>query len=368
MVDQNQTVPEEEVLVFVGGNQFSGWEKVQITRDLEAASGSFQLEVSNRTPWPITPGAQIDVLVNGEQVVSGFVDDLSIEIKPRQRLYRIAGRDKTADLVDASEITDGGEFVALTIVEIAERICAPFGITVNNQLTDFGLEKFVRFKVQPGETAWSAIERAGRLRSVLAYSEGDGALTIAPAAAGFAETDLFEGPRGNVEQATIAFSQRNRFATYIVRGQRRGSDEAFGIEVAQIQGQATDPAVGRYRPLLVVGEGAMTFESAQDRANWEATIRAARAAQVNVTVAGWRQVADDRGRIWRLNELVPTKIPSAQLDALLLVKGIQFTRDRGVTATKLTLTRQDAYIPKPEVESESDPFEQLINREAVTFG
>jgi len=353
MADRPQEIRGDELELLVEGKAFSGWEEMTVARALDAVSAQFSLVVSDRNPFPIRPGASCTVKVAGTVLVTGRVDGLEFTGGPKGRSLTVAGRDLTADLVDCSELSDPGEWSDVGLLELAQFIAGPFGIEVRALFTE-ELDPFILFRRQPGETAWSAIERACRLRGVLAFSNGEGVLLLDRPASTPASAALVEGV--NVEEWTITVDQSNRFRDYYVRGQISGGDDYSGQLAAEVEGTATDPAIRRFRPLLVLAEGALTFEDAADRAQWEATVRAARAARLEVLVQGWRQVPFT-GPVWSINQLVQVRIPSAGLRRSLLVESVVFRRSLEGTSTSLTLTRADAYRPQPIVEDFDDFLE-----------
>lgn len=356
MADRPIEVRGDELELLVGGRAFSGWESMSVARALDAVAARFSMVVSDRDPFPIRPGEECTVRVAGVTLVTGFVDALEFEGGPNGRRLTVSGRDRTGDLVDCSELSEPGEWSDIGLQELAQAIADPFGVEVRALFTE-ELDPFFLFRRQPGETAWSAIERACRLRGVLAFSAGDGALLLDRPASSSSSVPLIEGGEsGNVEEWRIEVDHTNRFRTYFVQGQTRGSDEFSGELAAEVEGQAEDPGIERFRPLLVLAEGAITFEDAQDRAAWEATVRAARSSRLEVLVQGWRQTPGT-GPVWSVNTLVPVSIPSAGLKRSLLVDSVTFTRTKDTTSTRLGLTRPDAYRPSPVVEDFDDFLE-----------
>lgn len=344
-------VPDELELL-VGSSRFTGWERVEVTRSLEAASGSFSLEVSDRDPLPVREGQEVTVRLAGTTVVRGHVDRLLVRGDAQGTTTVVSGRDLTADLVDCSELTEPGEWFDVGLVELVSLIASPFGVEVRSLLEEEP-SPFSRFARQPGETAWSAVERACRLRGVLAHSSGDGALLLERPGRASAAAELVEGR--NVLAWAVERDLRQRFSSYVVRAQSPGTDDFYADQSALVEATSEDLGVERYRPLLVLAEGALVFENARDRARWEATVRAARGATASVTVQGWRQVPD--GPAWDLNLLVRTRLERARLDQVLLVNGLRFSRDlEEGTTTEVDLTRRDAYDPQPEVEPDEDGF------------
>jgi len=97
----------------------------------------------------------------------------------------------------------------------------------------------------------------------------------------------------------------------------------------------------------------MTLGQAQERANWEATVRAARAGTASVVVQGWTQ---ESGALWPLNVLVPVRSPFLGIDSDMLISGTHITLDdAGGSITEITLARPDAFTPEPFIPKGSDP-------------
>ncbi len=371
-----------EVTVTRGGEAgkvFSGWERIAVTRNLNAAAGSFELTVSDRLPWPIRPSDRVEIRLGGELVMTGAVDALQAESGAQQHRVQVSGRDLTAVLIDSSAMNDPGEWFGMPLERLAEEIANPFGVEIVDELG--GVDRplvFDHFKLQPSESAWNAIERACRVRGVLAHADEKGRLVLVRAgAAGAADTELREGTSddpvtglrpGNLIRTVIRYTHADRFNLYVVRGQGQGSDDGWGEDIALMEGRAFDPEIPAGRQLLVLAEGAVTFQDAQDRAQWEATQRASKGSTVTSTVAGWKQTAGQFANLWRVNLRLAIKVASLQLNSELLVEQVAFSRSqREGSLTVLRLVRADAFQPKPIVALEEQPFNELLGGEEVDF-
>lgn len=346
--------------VSVRGETFTGWKSVNVTRPLDAATGAFELTLGpslRPSGFPIRPGDPVQLRVDQELLLDGYVDAVQATLESDGDTVR--GRDRTADLVDSTLETPRQFTGALAVfAPIVTGIAADYGIDVDID-SPLAIEvEFRTFALTPGETAWTAIDRAARLAGVLVYSRGDGNLVAADAGSeGRAVGELVQAQGegfGNVRQARLSWDNSRRFDPIVVRGQRPGSDFDFGQSVAVIEGRARDPEVGRPRPLLIVAEGAVTAQDAARRAEWEATRRAARARRLTVETPSWRQAS--RGPLWRVNQLVRTRIPRLGVDAELLVNRVQFRRRANDRSAVLELVPADAFALQPETSSDSNPF------------
>jgi prophage tail gpP-like protein len=110
------------------------------------------------------------VAVGGQALIEGFVDAVEPSCDATSHGVRVSGRDSAGDLVDCS--AEPGEWHGQPLSQLVSAIGAPFGLRVSAETS---LDApFERFRIQEGETAWAAIERACQMRGVLCLSDGLG--------------------------------------------------------------------------------------------------------------------------------------------------------------------------------------------------
>lgn len=333
----------DDLTLTVDGLDYGGWLSVEVARSIEAVAGTFRLGLTER--WPGAParrriaaGARCSVAIDGETVISGHVDEVQPSFDEGQHGVSVAGRDAAGDLVDCSAIAGSGEWENARLAAIAADICRPFGIAVS-AAADTGAA-FKSFRIEEGETAWEAIERACRMRTVLAVSDGRGGIVLTRSAAGPAiGTALRDGPKGNMLSAQGRYSDKDRHSRYIVKGQRSGDDYLLPPDIAQPKGEAADPAVTRYRPLIVLAEDQGDGGDFGKRALWEARVRAARARQATIVVQGWRHASG----LWAPNTVVRVSSDWLAIEADMTIAGVAFRKDEGGTTSELTLMRPGAF-------------------------
>jgi prophage tail gpP-like protein len=338
-----------DVELRVDGQKLTGWESVELVRSLEAVAGAFRLEVSDRDAFPIPEGAACELLLDGETMLTGWIDAIRPSFDARSRSVTVAGRDKTADLVDCSPLDSEQEFEGLRIDALARELVQPFGIAVSAQkaLGDFG-EPFERFAIQPGETCFEALDRAARLRGVLLTTDGLGRLVLEDPGLSRAEVALIEGL--NILAGSGTFNRSGRYYRYVVRGQQAGSDLLYGEECST-EAEAFDLSIRQARGLLIIAETSVDIETAQRRVEWEAAVRRARGSALSVTVQGWRQRAG--GKLWKPNQIARVQSKTLRIDRDLLVASTRFRLDaRNGSTTELELMPVDAFTPQPMIEAE----------------
>ncbi|MFT4118684.1 phage baseplate assembly protein [Bradyrhizobium sp.] len=333
----------DDILLYVKGKIYGGWKEATVTRNLDAIAGKFDLVSMDKWEtqaqrWTIFPGDECKIVINGQTLITGYVDKAGPNYDAQAHGIKILGRDKTADLVDCSAIVPGSELNGLTLQGIAAAIAKPFGIKVNAQVD--GGPKFPSFAIQPAETAWEAIERAARQRFMVVTTDGLGALVIADIGKTRANDALMEGQ--NIKAASAEYDYSQRFSQYIVKGQAAASGDGWEPATVAVESKATDPNVKRYRPKIIMAEVQASDGSATNRAQLEAASRAGKSTKITVTVQGWTQ---SNGELWPLNSMVRIRSPLLSIDQELLISETKFivSSQNGIT-TELQLTRPDAYL------------------------
>lgn len=342
----------DKVQLKVGDQLFWGWKRVSIERGLDSLSAAFSLAVTERWPdqperWVIKAGQACEVSIGGETVVTGWIDAGNYSVDPDSHPIEVSGRDKTCDLIDCSAIHKPSSWTKRTLEQIAADLVQPFGIKVSAK-TSTGAA-FVKFALQQGETVFEAIDRMCKLRGVLPVTTEAGDLEIRRPGGVKAGYRLELGV--NIQAIRYSDDARERFSSYLLKGQASG-DEVSGTDAARPTASATDPGVGRHRPLMIMNDEQSTAASLGERAKYEATVRAAKGQAVVITVPGWR---DPSGALYRPDVLVPVLADLVGLDATLLVSSVRLALDDRGQVTELTLTHKEAFsllaLPEPAPKS-----------------
>lgn len=337
-----------EISLLVNGRVYGGWKTARVTRGIESISGGFELSVSERwkaeaSPWPIYEEDECTLSLAGQRVITGYVDKRSVSYSASEHSLSVSGRDKAGLLVDCSLTSGPWEYYGAPALAVAQRVCKPFGVRVS---VAPGLRIPTppeKVAVSPGDSPHDVIERLSRLTGVLAISDGQGGVVLMRPGSKRATTALVEGE--NVLSASGDFDSSNRFRRYVVLGQHVGTDTWSGGGTAGVVGSAVDANVRRTERVLVVRpEGNVTPAHAKKRAEWEATVRAARADSVTITVAGWTQ-AD--GTLWAPNTIASVLLPFIGVTGDMLISQTVFSVGEDGTKTTLTLRGPNAFNPEP---------------------
>lgn len=326
----------DEVIVYVNKKAYDGWEDVQLTLELNSLANDFQLQVTDKwredqVPWGIQPQDVIHVHIGKHSMITGYVDKVEASVDKDNRSFTVSGRSKTCDLVDCS--AQDTTYSGLTVDEAIRKMAQPFGIGVI-ALADVG-SALDSIKIQTGETFFTAIDRIIKQKKLLVYSDGNGNVVLSKVGTRRSSTELKQGV--NVLSGKASYDYTERFSEY----QTKGQNDLFLAELKQgaaPTGKATDAAVKRFRPTVINNETNTDDASGEDRAAYEASIRAAKSIQVEVEVQGWIR-AD--GTPWAINELVNCDLGFLGTRRQMLVKKVSYSKSAKTTCN-LTLIRPDA--------------------------
>lgn len=336
----------------------NGWVK----REFDTASDSFEfqyadLRVGPGDPLIARPGAPVTIKLRGNLLLTGFVDDTSIQYSADSLSLTVRGRSKTADLVDCSAVRKSGRWTNATLSTICNDLCEPFGIDVEVDQLEGMSETFKRFAIDPGETCFDAIQRACRLRSAWATCTVEGGLLITRASSErFVGTALEYGK--NILSGQRFDSWMQRHSQYLLRGQIPSDDEMSGTASSQLSEFVVDEGLDRYRPLLLVSTGHDRKGDLKRRAQWERNRRAGSGERLLYRVDGYgydsneyvgqfKQNRRDSFKLWKPNVLVKVVDPRLEAEDWFLVAAVSYRwaadGEDGGRATDLTLTRKEAF-------------------------
>lgn len=323
-----------DVALRVGGRDFTDWESVTLDTRLDLPADTFDLG-SPRLPGgiDIPANAPCEILEGGEIFLTGQVEKIGWAWATRNRT--LAGRSKVGRVVSSSATP--GTYPNMTLLQLAEALCAPFGLVVTSDDDDGIVLPTVT--VEPGDTVQQVLEREARPRAWLWVSEPTGLLVMTRAGLRTA-VDVLEPP--DVEDMTLDVDTSERFAEIVVRGESVWDDANWGAD-AQAEASVGDPTVGGAQRLILTSEVPGNGDDARDRALWEHATRLAKSVSLKVTVPGWRQ---SNGERWAAGLLARARNGWMGLDLQMIVAGVTFRAGANVKpSATLDLKPLQAYLP-----------------------
>ena len=356
----------------IDGVPFEGFTQVTVTKSLGAASGAFSATATAipGDPFPILINDPVRVLVDGEPVISGYIEEVSPSHSETSHLIRISGRDGTADFIDSS-VGDISEIVPpISLAQVARATLEGMGIK-GVGVEDFANpEPFTKndlVSAEVGETGIQFLEKYARKRGVLLTSNGEGDLVITRAGLERFPVALISRVAGNPSENNVlsgsaSFNHAARFHSYQVVSQLNPAAEDMGADPFAVAGQAAevvDGSIRTGRTTTIVAEEASDDAACSQRASWEANIKRANGTRATMVVAGFKA----GGQLWRPNVLVQVENEWLALGAEMLIKSVEYSfSDRG-SLTTIEVVPPDAFTlnatreqRKAERESLGDTF------------
>nr|WP_233591093.1 contractile injection system protein, VgrG/Pvc8 family [Salmonella enterica] len=332
----------------VDGKIFSGWTSVTVNRSIETMAGYFDLGVNVQTSTDLSslaPGKPFTLSIDGQTVITGYTDGRRRQMGADSMKITIAGRDKTADLIDCAAIYKGGQWKKRTLEQIARDLCQPYGVAVRWELTDAeSAAPFTSFTLDHSETVYEALGRAARARGVLITSNAAGDLVFTRADESHSDR-LVLGE--NLLSVDFDEDYRDRFSEYTVKGHGRSNgkvgDTVDARTIASQKGTATDSEITRYRPMIILADSKIDAQSATARALREQRRRLAKSVTFEAQLDGWTR---SNGQIWMPNilaEIDASKF-AIQTGPLLVSKVVLTLDDREGVKTTLTLAPRDGFL------------------------
>ena len=377
MTDEAQTVTivgrrrdPDEVSIVLSDRRWAGWVSVRITRGLERMPSDFEIGLTEVFPGETEMlvahvGEVCEVYIGRDLVLTGYVDRVTPSISPGQHDVTISGRGKCQDLVDCSAEWEGGQIIASSVLEVAQKLADPFKIQAYGELGPAvgkaNLSTLIPYMaIMIGETPWEVIERLCRIAGLLAWEQPDGRLLLDVSPGDVSEREIrqiagvntraasgfTEGV--NVQRASAQYSGDQRFSEYkAYRWALLPRPDLLG-PADNLIGEALDRSVTRHRPRVILAEmnKDMGVKNALDRAAWESARRYGRGHVVTLTTDSWRDAA---GKLYAPNLMVPLELKSLHVKGVRwLVSEVTYRKSNATgTECDLTLMPPEAFGVKP---------------------
>lgn len=331
------------VCLKTNGKLFKGWKTAEIERSLRAVSGHFAINYTDiwagiDTSIQLHAGDDCTIELDGETVITGFIDTVEYDLAGESRHLSVSGRDKTGNLVDSGTLSKQKAFKGISLAKMAGQLSSPFGVSVSSK-SDAADVKIEALSYQYNETIWEIINRLAHYQGVLAYPNSVGGIVFADISNSIEDT-LDE--KKNILEINAQTDASEKFQKYIVVAHSGASDR----KVTTVLAEATDHSVTLPRSKIILISKNTDKNSAQARANWEMAMHIAKSFHANVTLIGWK---NSKGNLWQINTLVSLNAPSCNLKGNFLIEATKFLleQDRGMIV-QLTLVLADAYKPQPD--------------------
>lgn len=347
----------------MNGKRFDGWRGLSITRSVEAICAYYTFEFSDmwtadQVEWPLNAQDDVEVILDGNTVITGYIDVVSGELTDSARTYTVQGRDKTSDLIECSAPSPPKAYNSITFLNFCKALTKGMNINFTLGPGDYKKTPIETLAYHDGDKIFDILDEYASQCSALLVPDGKGGLVITSRESGKSVDKIIEGL--NAKSFSYQRDYTDRFSDYRVQGKTSGKGKGkgkgwfnakTGSTSSRSLSTAKDLGVTRYRPLVISLEGNKTSEITENRAELEAVIRASKSLVVNCKVAGWTQ---SNGKVWTINETVQLVAPRLGIgnsygDEYLISETIFTLSDNGGSETELTLVPKDAFLRQKQI-------------------
>lgn len=343
----------------VDGVQYDNFAAARCEIRLDALSNTFSFEAvaADGVALPFKGGEACKVIVEGEVVLTGFIEVVDVSYDAGDHTITVQGRDKTGDLLDSN--LNGFELSgeSLTLKQIIEKAIDDIGSTIKviEEVTTKTFNSAEdEVSAEPGDNAFEFIEKYARKRQVLLTSNSDGDVVITSGvgqAAPGSIQHIIDASDNNVIASSFSFDTTGRFNVYKFASQLnlvplRFAGKTGLAPVVNQRGEVSDKDIRKGRQLVLISETSFSDEQNGPRAEWERSIRRARGLVYSATVSGYTvDPTNPSAALWeikRLHQIVDDYLGKQEP---MLVNSVTFTLDvAGGQQTSIGFVDQEAYI------------------------
>lgn len=228
--------------ITIGTNLLPKRDPATLSRSLETLCDSLSLVSSLPIEWWVELAEEAVVVKIDETIVfEGRIDSLVENTSSKEVL--VFCRDLTSDLVDCPHIGTG-EFKNLTPLQILNKVATPFGVSINNNLTNSPIA-FFGYSLE--EKASSIIRRLGQSFGWVITSDGRSGLSHWKVSSGDVVANIVKGRNADFN---LIYDYKKKFSYFKALGQGEFNTGSLQM-IKQVSGSSS-----RYRPHVFVSETA----------------------------------------------------------------------------------------------------------------
>jgi prophage tail gpP-like protein len=336
--------PDERLTLTVGGVSHRDWIRFSVDASFLTPAGAWQLDVGMDAPSlpdEVQPGARAILSAGKDILMTGLIDEITHAVLRGEDVLTLSGRDNAAALVDCSAPV----FTAqnMTLEEVMSKIVRPFGITLTAVHADRSSAP-TKFSIEPGETAWDALQKVAEVNGLWPWVAPDGTLIIGGPdyrAAPVASLLMRRDGTGNLLNLTHNRNIAGRYSQVTVLAQGHGTPEHEGVHARK--GTATDTGFPLYRPLIRSMPDTDTDEEATARARKLLSDSRLKAMTLTAIVRGLRT---PDGVVWTPGQRVSVKSEQHGIEGIFFLMSRTVRGGRGMPLTTTLVFKEDGvWIP-----------------------
>lgn len=335
-----------KITLEVDGKEYEGFTDVAVNSSLEnfSSSFSFSATIKENSLGAIQNDIKLQqkarVLIDGNLVITGFVEALNVSYSANSHSITISGRDVGGDLIDSSIIQKSykqrnfEQLVNLVLIDNG------FLIKVDNQVGSLFLESTETIKTEPSESVFDFLDRYAKKLQTLLKIDEKGNLTIIREDEEVVKNMLINNftQDTNILSATLNLSTADRFNLIQVYAQGNNSTHT-SASISQ-KGVATDSKIRKTRRKIISADTASESKSLTALAEWNVNLRRAKGSRYSCKTLGF---FSSNKTLWKPNRLVDIIDLTAQVEGTFLIQGVEFNQSLQGSFTTLDIVERGAF-------------------------
>ncbi|CUJ55441.1 phage baseplate assembly protein [Achromobacter sp. 2789STDY5608621] len=335
----------EPVSLLIGGRVHGKWTRYSVESDMTRPAAAWNVQLGlpdGELPAVVQPGARVEVRVGADIAMTGSVDDVDDDVGGRTATLFMSGRDGASILVDCSAPIFAAKEMSLD--QIVKSVVNPLGIS-KVRVDPRGKGVAEKVSIEPGDTAWDALEKAAQANGLWPWFAPDGTLIVggpdydAPPVASLVMRH--DGKGNNVSRLRRSASIARRYSEITILGQAHGTSSADGQNAMRTV--VRDPDVKVYRPKILTVSDAISGESLSQRGKKELADGRLDGLTYQAEVRGHRTSG---GVLWTPGQRVHLEDERRGFKGMLFLMARTFRGGSGTpTTTTLILKEDNVWIP-----------------------
>lgn len=337
----------------INGHEHRDWESFEVDSDLLTPADGWRVSVGlpdGKLPTWLRPWVPVMLTLAGQVIMHGRIDTMESTVGKAEHTLSLTGRDLAAVLVDCSAPVFSARQCSLD--EIVAKMVRPLysGGGSPTIRVEAGVATHDKISVDPGMTAWDALQRVCEQNGCWPYFAPDGTLVIGGPDYSDASNPAvgqlvlrYDGKGNNVLRLSETRGMQERYSQATVLGQSHGTEHKAGEH--NIRDTAKDSTADFYRPKIVVEADCDNVGHAQRRARKIVADGQLAAYGIRAVVRGFR-VLGAEGSLWTPGQRVRVLSEPHNVDGVFYLMRRTFLCGRGQgRITELTLKPDALWQP-----------------------
>lgn len=335
---------DDEVAILIDGKRFRFWDKVRITRAIDAMDtvefgAPFDADAPGfRETFRPFSFKTVVITVGGTPLFTGTMVAVSPVLENAKKVISVSGYSLPGVLNDCTSPASSFplEFDNQGLREIATAMAAPFGISVDFQADQGAV--FERVASEPGKKVLAFLTELAKQRNLIISSSSRGKLTFLQSSEGGQPVARLQQGIAPVLSVTPFFSPQEYYSHIT-------GIEPVVVGLAGSQFTVKNPRLlGVTRPLTFNAPDTLDAD-VKSAVEAKAGRMFGNMVSYSVRVATWR---DPSGKLWEPNTAIKLLAPDAMIykEYEFIIRSIEFSRDRATETATLNLVIPGSFSGK----------------------